>query len=966
MAKTNVELQALEEAQSRNEQFLDYLCGRATDINALPTPESRIEEFLEFLCHNGGIGGGGGANPFTGLTNATLNGDIITFDKSDGTTVEVPLTDFIRGELTKVGGTAQYEDKIPQLNADGKIHISMIPDLSFNKIHSADNEAMANQLIDNGTAQIGDTIIVKDTGSVYLYVNDQVVNFNDRTIEIAFANGAVKMVNGQIPNPQGDVTVKAEHIEYDDNQIGLNGTTVQDAIKNLNDKFGDYVHKVNDTTNVGGNIHADKIVKLGVDGKLSETMIPNLAITSVNNVASTQEALNKVQDGSVQVGDVVVVAPNNEIYMYNGANAGTFEDNFIQLSLGDGTVKVVNGQRPSSTGSVTVDAEHINYNDAQIGLGGTTVQQAIEKLDGTTITSATYDKDAQVINIAKKDGTNLPPVDLNDLASKTLDNTFIGNNTFKDINLGLPIKINENQNVQGGGWTDAYYEIKTGNRKVTSHAQNSNGYVRNLVVRVGNINLGEKVNVNVWEVKKGQDRSGDTPTQLHSNLELTTVEPTGYFNGGFAVKIPINKKYSDETYFIYQVVGTARIFRVSGATESEDYIFLLPDVDVTRDNIVTSLKDTVGAHILELGDVSVGDLLDSITSEAVTSVNNIKPVDGNVTVNAEHIGYNGNTSNIIATNVQEAIDELKDDMALIDGAEIFIVSDKAELDDFLNNPNTLKHGDLIYIINSTGVVDFNNQPANGGNPVAMIFDDSLNTGNELRVFSKFSSNVNVSANNVSYNDAQTQLNANNVQGAIGKLNEKIANAGTVKSVNGQVPNQQNGSVTIDGTHINATVGTETLNIQEHLGRMNNKVIQAEADAQMARSEVNVLTNHVNTNVINRINGHDTSINSLNSTTNDHSTRIRALERKVPTVRVGDLIQTFADNGNRYSQGGVEYIWLGRTNNVVNRGQYPDLFNAFGLASGTNAFNLPHIADQSVGFDYGKNRHRKTYIVAKIS
>lgn len=60
MAKTDAELQALEQPQSRSEEFLNYLCGRALDINTLPEPKSRIEEFLEYLCHNGGIGGGGG------------------------------------------------------------------------------------------------------------------------------------------------------------------------------------------------------------------------------------------------------------------------------------------------------------------------------------------------------------------------------------------------------------------------------------------------------------------------------------------------------------------------------------------------------------------------------------------------------------------------------------------------------------------------------------------------------------------------------------------------------------------------------------------------------------------------------------------------------------------------------------------------------------------------------------------
>ena len=78
-------------AYSRVEHYLDYLCGRATDIYALPRPQSRVEEFLEYLCHNGGIGGGGGANP-NPFVNAQLNGDILTLVRDNGATQEIDLS----------------------------------------------------------------------------------------------------------------------------------------------------------------------------------------------------------------------------------------------------------------------------------------------------------------------------------------------------------------------------------------------------------------------------------------------------------------------------------------------------------------------------------------------------------------------------------------------------------------------------------------------------------------------------------------------------------------------------------------------------------------------------------------------------------------------------------------------------------------------------------------------------------
>lgn len=74
MAKTDVELQALESPKSRNEEFFNYICGRATNVNALPKPESRIEEYLEYIAYNG-LGGGGGPGAVISVNGKT--GDVI-------------------------------------------------------------------------------------------------------------------------------------------------------------------------------------------------------------------------------------------------------------------------------------------------------------------------------------------------------------------------------------------------------------------------------------------------------------------------------------------------------------------------------------------------------------------------------------------------------------------------------------------------------------------------------------------------------------------------------------------------------------------------------------------------------------------------------------------------------------------------------------------------------------------------
>ena len=82
---------------SRSEEFLNYIVGRATDLNSLPVAGSRIEEYLEYLCHNGGIGGGADTNSFNALSQ---NLDSIQF--KNGTTIKASLQVVTEQEITDI------------------------------------------------------------------------------------------------------------------------------------------------------------------------------------------------------------------------------------------------------------------------------------------------------------------------------------------------------------------------------------------------------------------------------------------------------------------------------------------------------------------------------------------------------------------------------------------------------------------------------------------------------------------------------------------------------------------------------------------------------------------------------------------------------------------------------------------------------------------------------------------------
>lgn len=141
------------------------------------------------------------------------------------------------------------------------------------------------------------------------------------------------------------------------------------------DKIVEIDNKV-DRSEVGNT--DNKIPRL-INGKLSTTILPDLSITSVQTVTTKQDAQNLVTSGQIQVGDVVVVEnDNNAVYMHNGNSLATFDDNFLELNVGTGTIKELNGLRPQVNGQLTIDSTHIKLD----GQSNTTVKQEIDTLKG--------------------------------------------------------------------------------------------------------------------------------------------------------------------------------------------------------------------------------------------------------------------------------------------------------------------------------------------------------------------------------------------------------------------------------------------------------------------------------------------------------------------------------------------------------------------------------------------------------
>lgn len=227
-----------------------------------------------------------------------------------------------------------------------------------------------------------------------------------------------------------------------------------------------------ETTNTGGETqYANKVVKLGSDGKINSNMIPELAINRVLEAADESAALNKIGEGKdhLQVGDVVVLQNTNKIYIYkgrpDGQNDNNFRRDFLEIAMGNGTVKSVNTILPEANGNVTVNADNINLSSTDT----TKVKAELDK----KISTITLHNDKKHLTITKATGTTPEQLDLT--------NAFAADNISYSGQIGGATKNNVKEAI------DALKdEANKGVKSIKGGRPNANGELDVTVNTAGN------------------------------------------------------------------------------------------------------------------------------------------------------------------------------------------------------------------------------------------------------------------------------------------------------------------------------------------------------------------------------------------------------------------------------------------------------------------------------------------------
>lgn len=177
-------------------------------------------------------------------------------------------------------------------------------------------------------------------------------------------------------------TVELTNLAELQDLVGL----AQELAKVINEKADKF-----ESTDIGGQDHATKVVKLNSEGKLDSAMLPDLALTTVQTALDRAAAQDLVTAKTVQVGDVVVLTDEkNKSFMCKSVEGSSFEDNFLELCMADGAVKNINGVTADDAGEVKINATHIKLSDdsetveAELAKKVTTIND-VEATDGNIV-----------------------------------------------------------------------------------------------------------------------------------------------------------------------------------------------------------------------------------------------------------------------------------------------------------------------------------------------------------------------------------------------------------------------------------------------------------------------------------------------------------------------------------------------------------------------------------------------------
>lgn len=144
--------------------------------------------------------------------------------------------------------------------------------------------------------------------------------------------------------------------------------------------------KQNEVSTAGGTNGANKVVRLGADGKLDKDMLPSIAINEYFEIADfTDSAL---QSQRYENGDVAVVTGIGKRYLciHKGTTNSTTE--FVELNSKDGVVQSVNGKVGAVELQLQATNDKVKLNITSAGSTATTEVDIISDTEITAILDA--------------------------------------------------------------------------------------------------------------------------------------------------------------------------------------------------------------------------------------------------------------------------------------------------------------------------------------------------------------------------------------------------------------------------------------------------------------------------------------------------------------------------------------------------------------------------------------------------
>ena len=304
------------------------------------------------------------------------NGDTFTLFKKSHDSINLGLLN---------GGRWVQNLQIPQRTNDNgwvKYTISIPQNVTIDSIsipvHKTNNDYKSEVMLFSNNVNAPNKYIP--------FTNNRVVSIDGGNVAITFDSSgttltsgttvdAIKELDGKIANAGGGTVTSVNGVTPVDGNVTVEITNIQGLQDSLNNKV--------DRTEVGND--TNKIPRLN-NGKLVDTIIPELAITRIVDATNQADALAKVNSGNIQVGDSVrLTGEQNKVYQYTGGTTGIFTDRFIEISQGDATVRTVNNQTPTLDGNITIYANQISGTyDSRAGSIQNHLNTIKSSIDGNT------------------------------------------------------------------------------------------------------------------------------------------------------------------------------------------------------------------------------------------------------------------------------------------------------------------------------------------------------------------------------------------------------------------------------------------------------------------------------------------------------------------------------------------------------------------------------------------------------